>query len=313
MRKYKVLWIDDQWDEMSSFKDLCEMVHDIEVVPCKFAVEGMKIFEQELYSWSAVILDAKVLKESENETARLDGLQYSNNKIQELRSKRYVPRFIFTGQPDLQGNDVFKDIYGDFYMKSKDEERLIEDIKKAADNLSITRIKEKYGNVLSIWPEREKELVGILRVLEEQEYDSQTCLNEIRKMLEDVMERISLSGLLLVEWNRTNLAECSRQIGKSCMQMLIPVYIQRSLHSCIDICNPGSHRSDLEQAVKDGRAPYVLRSTIFELMNLLFWCKNLPVSANEREMTQLLVRGLLARDKAEEKNKNVPDDNIATI
>ena len=301
MKKYKILWIDDQWEVLSSFKDLCELVHDIEVVPCRYAVEGMKLFETHLQSWSAVVLDAKVLMNADNEVAGLKGLQHSVNRIHELSLKRYVPTFILTGQPDLFSNETFSEVYGKFYEKAKDEEQLICDIKQAADQLVVTQIRKKYGNILEIWPERESEIINILSTLELGNSKNSTCLNEIRKMLEDVMERISQSGLLLVNYTSTNLAECSRFLGQKWLQVLIPIYIQRSIHSCVEMCNPGSHRTDLEMAIKEGRAPFVLNSTIFELLNILYWCKNLK-DLPKKEEVSLMVKGLKAQFE-EEKNK----------
>lgn len=310
MKKYKILWIDDQWEELSSFKDLCELIHDIEVVPCRYAVDGMKLFEAQLQLWSAVVLDAKVLMNSDNEVAGLKGLQHSVKRIHELSLKRYVPTFILTGQPDLFSNETFSEVYGKFYEKAKDEEQLIHDIKQAADQLVVTQIRKKYGNILEIWPERESEIINILTTIELGNSNNSTCLNEIRKMLEDVMERISQSGLLLINYTSTNLAECSRFLGQRWLQVLIPIYIQRSIHSCVEICNPGSHRTELEMAVKEGRAPFVLNSTVFELLNILYWCKNLEKLPSKEEVN-LMVRGLKAKYE-EDKNKRNDTDVVSS-
>lgn len=309
MKKYKILWIDDQWEELSSFKDLCELVHDIEVVPCRYAVEGMKLFETHLQSWSAVVLDAKVLMNADNEVAALTGLQHSVKRIHELSLKRYVPTFILTGQPDLFSNETFSEIYGKFYEKAKDEEQLIHDIKQAADQLVVTQIRKKYGNILEIWPERESEIINILTTIELGNNKNSTCLNEIRKMMEDVMARISQSGLLLVNYTSTNLAECSRFLGQRWLQVLIPIYIQRSIHSCVEICNPGSHRTEMEMAIKEGRAPYVLNSTVFELLNILYWCKNLEKLPSKEEVN-LMVRGLKAKYDEDKSKRN--DSDVAS-
>ena len=309
MKKYKILWIDDQWEELSSFKDLCELVHDIEVVPCRYAVDGMKLFEAQLQLWSAVVLDAKVLMNTDNEVAGLKGLQHSVNRIHELSLKRYVPTFILTGQPDLFSNETFSEVYGKFYEKAKDEEQLIQDIKQAADQLVVTQIRKKYGNILEIWPERESEIINILTTIELGNNNNCTCLNEIRKMLEDVMERISQSGLLLVNYTSTNLAECSRFLGQRWLQVLIPIYIQRSIHSCVEICNPGSHRTEIEMAIKEGRAPYVLNSTVFELLNILYWCKNLEKLPSKEEVN-LMVRGLKAKYDEDKSKRN--DSDVAS-
>lgn len=92
MSKYKILWIDDKWEELDSFKDVCELPENgFEVVTCTNAEEGMEIFEAHLEEWSGVILDAKVFKGKGDEVDRLAGLTYSLNRINELKYKRNVP------------------------------------------------------------------------------------------------------------------------------------------------------------------------------------------------------------------------------
>ena len=56
----------------------------------------------------------------------------------------------------------------------------------------------------------------------------------------------------------------------------IPVYIQRNLFSLVTLANEGSHRLITDQAVKNGIAPFLVTSTIFELMNVLMWTLQLP-------------------------------------
>ena len=46
MSKYKILWIDDKWEEMNSFKELCELPENgFDVVPCTNSEDGMALFE----------------------------------------------------------------------------------------------------------------------------------------------------------------------------------------------------------------------------------------------------------------------------
>lgn len=309
MKKYKVLWIDDQWQEQDAFIERCEVLHDIEVVPCRFAIEGMKLFEHSLDEWSGVILDAKVLYESDAEVAKTKGLQYSIGKINELKHKRDVPYYILTGQPDLKNSELFAETYGSYYEKALDEDRLIADIIKNADQLLDTQIIHKYKDVFDIWPERRNEILGILRVLELLDTRNAACLNEIRKMIEDVMTRLNDAGILLGMWNGTNLSECSRHIGKLSVRgvdglgELIPIYIARSFHSLIDITNPGSHRTELETCVKDGRAPYVVQNTILELLNVLSWCKYLPLK-EDREATEALIQWSFTHKSGDQESKS---------
>ena len=101
MNKYKILWIDDQYELLSELMERCEVINGFEITKCRFAKEGMKTFESHLEEWSAVVLDAKVLMESLNEVPNLSGLRYCRDRINELKPRRYVPMFVFTGQPDL--------------------------------------------------------------------------------------------------------------------------------------------------------------------------------------------------------------------
>ena len=72
------------------------------------------------------------------------------------------------------------------------------------------------------------------------------------------------------------MAECSRILGQRYMEEIIPVYIQRAIHSCVEITNPGSHRSETDSDVRDNKAPYLVRSLIYNMLDILYWCRLLP-------------------------------------
>ena len=114
----------------------------------------MKIFEEHLEEWSGVILDARGLRNKDSKMEDLSGLSFSVNRINELKSKRLVPYYIITGQPDLTSSSNFAEMYqGHYYEKDKEEDRLIEDFKMNADNLHETQIIHKYQKVFDLWPE----------------------------------------------------------------------------------------------------------------------------------------------------------------
>lgn len=306
MSKYKILWIDDKWKDMDSFKEVCELpVNGFEMVTCTNAEEGMEIFEAQLEEWSGVILDAKVFKGKGDEVDRLEGLDYSRKRISELKYKRDVPTYIFTGQPDLISGTTFAELVGEFYEKDKDEDRLIADIKKNADEMENTQIIHKYQKVFDVWPESKLDLLRILKAIEHEDWLDNTVFNSIRKILSDVMTRLYDCGYCSVVHDGSNLADCSRALGAPNMSEIIPVYIQRSMHTCVEVTNPGSHRTECDSAVKDGKAPYLVRSMTYDLLNILYWCKDLPPE-RDREKTVERVRKSMeevARKKEEEKNR----------
>ena len=278
MSKYKVLWIDDKWEDMISFKERCELPeHDFEMVCITNSEDGMKIFEDHLDEWSGVILDAKVFVNSTSEVDKLTGMQHSINRINELKSKRDVPYYIFTGQPDLTSSSIFAEQYeGHYYEKDRDEVNLIADIKQNADNLFNTQIIHKHQAVFDCWPERKKELLDILSALETESWQDTSLLNEIRKMMEDVIEKLCKCGYCTKTFKRTNLGECSAMLGKPDVSEIIPVHIQRAIHLCVAVTNDGSHRDKIDSDISNNRTPYLIRTLIYCMLDILYWCRNLP-------------------------------------
>lgn len=302
MSKYKVLWIDDQWEKMDSFKERCELPeNDFEMVCTTNAEDGMKIFEDHLEEWSAVILDALAFVDSKLDNFSITGMQRSIAKINELKSRREVPYYILTGQPGLMSTPVFAELFeGHYYRKVVDEEMLIADIKQNADNLFNTQIIHKHQTVFDIWPERKKELLDILSALENESWKDTSLLNAIRKMMEDVVEKLCNCGYCTIKFRRTNLGECSAMLGKPDVSDIIPVYIQRDIHLCVAVTNEGSHRLKTDSYISNNLAPYLIRSLIYSMLDILYWCRDLP-DPKLREVTRLKVTA--AQEKFRRENR----------
>ena len=289
MNKYKILWIDDQYELLSELMERCEVMNGFDITKCRFAKEGMKTFENHLEEWSAVVLDAKVLMESLNEVPNLTGLRYCRDRINELKPRRYVPMFVFTGQPDLISNEMFENMVDKYYSKGDDDDLLIEDIISAADQQEETQIIHKHQTVFDVWPESRHDLLRILKVLEKEDWQNNSVLNDIRKIMSDVMFRLNDRGLCTETHDGSNLNACSRMLCQQYMETIIPVYIQRAIHTCVAVTNPGSHRTKTDSDVKDNKAPYLIRSLIYNMLDILYWCRCLP-SEDYKEMSLLAVK-----------------------
>lgn len=289
MNKYKILWIDDQYELLSELMERCEVMNGFEITKCRFAKEGMNTFENHLEEWSAVILDAKVLMESLNEVPNLTGLRYCRDRINELKPRRYVPMFVFTGQPDLISNELFENLVDKYYSKGDDDDQLIEDIISAADLQEETQIIHKHQTVFDVWPESKHDLLRILKVLEKEDWQNNSVLNDIRKIMSDIMFRLNDRGLCTEIHDGSNLNACSRMLCLPYMETIIPVYIQRAIHTCVAVTNPGSHRTKTDSDVKDNKAPYLIRSLIYNMLDILYWCRCLPPE-DYKEMSLLAVK-----------------------
>ena len=306
MNKYKILWIDDQYELLSELMERCEVINGFEITKCRFAKEGMKAFEKHLEEWSAVVLDAKVLMESLNEVPNLTGLRYCRDRINELKPRRYVPMFVFTGQPDLISNELFENMVDKYYSKGDDDDQLIEDIISAADLQEDTQIIHKHQTVFDAWPESKHDLLRILKVLGKEDWQNNSVLNDIRKIMNDVMDRLNERGLCTVEHDGSNLNACSIMLCQPYMETIIPIYVQRAIHTCVAVTNPGSHRTKTDSDVKDGRAPYLIRSLIYNMLDILYWCKNLPPKEFKEISLKAIeqAKDLYEKEKKQRKQKN---------
>ena len=282
MSRFNIIWIDDEWQKQSSFIEECRVIHGIDITPFTTSKDGMNALEGNFYHWHGVILDAKVFNESENEVAKLTGLQNSIKKIEALSSRRVIPYFISTGQPDLLSNELFGDQFGSFYRKGTDDTKLIADIKDAANRLPETNVQYRYNDVLSISNEIQGELMTLLLAIEKSMTDEPNYLNTIRKILEWL--RGKFQEMELLPQSVTELNGFSRYVCDN----IAPISVQRSLHSAIVVSQEGSHRLTIDEEIRSGLAPYLLRSTSFELLNVLLWSKNLFADNTEIERIKKL-------------------------
>lgn len=279
---FKVLWFEDQFRE-DSLQEIADKAFDeysIELCGCESAAEGLKILNnEETILFDAVLLDARFYL-SENDisgTEDLKGLKMVWKKLDQLEALGIViPRFILSGQTALSNDYTFSDTYGKFYSKHEPEDidRLFNDIIIAADKRIETQIRHKYSDAFDVCTnvyiggQNANNLMVILKGNENHDFRNASYFNDIRKIMEDVFDCCAAKGLFPAYCSSMNAR--SREL---CNNPIIPVYIQRSIHSVVLVAQNGSHRLEIDQAVSSGNAPYLLTSTSMELLNILFWYK----------------------------------------
>lgn len=307
---YHILWIDDEYEKMSSFVKYCKFNHQIELTPYKTQKEGLDAFSQNPSYWDGIILDAKVLDESENETADIGSLYKAVARIQ--TEFKDVPFFISTGQPDYMKLEIFSTYCQStfsrrYYEKSVDDEQLCEDIKKAAEEKSQRQIKNKYPEIFSWLPaELYDELLELLEIVESGDNRNTNVFNNVRKVLDWVMKELNAYGILGIKFNGTNLNGCSRFLCSDELAEFVPQYMQRQIHSCCSIANEGSHRLTSDEDVRSGVAPFLVRSTVFELLNILMWAHHLKENESVRARVIDCATRCAARFVEDSSNKGEP-------
>jgi hypothetical protein len=212
--------------------------------------------------------------------------------------------FVFTGQPDLISNEMFENMVDKYYSKGDDDDQLIEDIISAADQQEDTQIIHKHQTVFDAWPESKHDLLRILKVLEKEDWQNNSVLNDIRKIMSDVMDKLYVRGFCSVKHDGSNLAACSYDLGQRYMEEIIPVHVQRCIHSLVDVTNPGSHRTKIDSDVASGKTPYLIRTLIYEMLNVLCWGKVLNVIDDPETVRKAIDIAKFNHEKKVEERKN---------
>ena len=286
---------------MTSFKKHCLFEYQMELHPFKTQKEGLDDYAKHPDFYEAVILDAKVLDESKEEVANVSSLQKAVMRIKEQFND--LPYFISTGQPDLLSDSMFKSFFPNYYEKDSDDEKLCKDIIKEIENSPNRVIVNKYPEIFNkLKSPIYDEMLSIIKIHEYHETNNADAFNKIRKVLDWIMQSVSDYGLLATPFNGTNLNDCSRFLGNTKLNEFIPVYVQRHLFALVTIANEGSHRQISDEAVKTGKAPYLISATIFELVSVLTWFLSLPTDQESKDKVDSLVANL-ALELSQKQNK----------
>ena len=134
---YNVIWIDDKYEEIDLLGNAEQ--DNIFITPFKYGKEGISAIQSNLEFWDGVIIDVKCLWASDDEVDRVDNFHKIKEELLVLKSKRPIPFFVYSGQPDVLSDESFiKSLNGRrLYKKNLDEEALLHDIKEEAEVKTI--------------------------------------------------------------------------------------------------------------------------------------------------------------------------------
>ncbi len=287
---YRILWIDDEHEGMSGFKGDAKS-NGIKFVPFKSLNGGLDELERNYHLYDGVLLDAQIL-ENEDDTKGTEDTDFVHRaKERLLQIKKKFEVFVLTGQAEAYEDKTFKKAFKNVYKKGSETEyeRLFADIKEAASVQEDTQIRHKYKRAFDICNEKYigvdavGSLLSLLKTLELQDDSSNPQhLNEIRKFVAGaVMKKLKSSGVIPATITQLNAK--AKHLGDFRFKEIIPVYVQRAFHSIISTCQDGSHSCNegedgeippqVDKLVRDGMAPYLIRSLMYELLNILIWLK----------------------------------------
>ena len=265
--KYEVIWIDDEWDKMTQFKEECEVIHHINLHPFRTQKAGMDALDNDIKKWDAVLLDAKMFDQSEdNEVAKLDGLRKAIEHINQLSLRRKIPYFISTGQPDLMDNETFEQSFGKYYIKERDDLQLLEDMKDTMSKSTRYQVKTYYSEandiLLSFGNDIYEDVVDILEAMHfpdsHPDFTPRLFYNPMRKALECVFRLAKTAGIIPEEFflgGKVNLNQCFMfLIGRDAEvlgyrygnkgEQIVPRHINDMMSLIINLGNCSSHSTE---------------------------------------------------------------------
>lgn len=320
MRPYNVLWIDDEWEKMDLFKELCKEDHSIILHPYTTQKKGMAELEANLSFYDAVLLDAKMWDESENEQASLVGLRNAKQKLDQLTLKRAIPYFISTGQPDLMSNKMFEDSFGKYYIKDRDDDQLIQDMITAMDSLEVRQIMSIYPNLfracaqIGLSSDAENRLTSCLCdvhfMRNRIDPDLSKDYPHLRYVIEAIFRTLNKVKIIpdaCIKGGKVNLMDCSLYLaGKDTKHSgvryewpgvrFIPHYIEKDILSAIVFGNAHAHTPDPdipalnpEDYEMSKKSNFLLYSIAFGVSHFIIWladkydCSESSISKYERK------------------------------
>lgn len=289
-----VLWIDDEHETLSGTKGRAKR-NGINLIPFKSLNAGMAELERNYPFYDGVLLDAKFFENEDDVKGTEDTYNVHRAKERLLQLKKKFEVFVLTGQAEAYEDKTFKKAFTKVYKKGSDEDidRLFSDIKEAAATQEDTQIRHRFKRVFDVCTEKYiGELAGqdVLNLLKENDDPNvEHQLNAIRKIMEDIFVGFNKFNLLPADFTtpRVALNESSKFLaGKNQDGSFftekgyrhlegthLPVQIAFNIRSILSVTQAGSHRSAIDLHVKTLRTPYLFKSVLHLLLDVIIWFK----------------------------------------
>lgn len=281
-KDYNVIWIDDEWDKMTEFKDECEDLH-IHLQPYSYQKAAMEELDKHPHSWDAVLLDGEIKDKSEHEEPSTKGLLKALMYLAEKHKQ--IPRFISTGKDKVKDNEMLKDER--IYIKDIDDEKLFDDIRNTIDNIERFKVKLLYKDVIELLGSINKDVCeSIISIFEKMHnpdsnnsFDSKLYYNQIRQALECVYIVLNKKGVIpdaCFSCGMPNIDQCYRYlVGDPAFHAgvrygqqgdyIVPKYIGAMMAMIKNIGNEFSHSNE------NNKTHYLLYSLTLNLYEIANW------------------------------------------
>lgn len=289
--KYKILWIDDEHEELKSLIGQAK-AKEIELVPFKSFNRGIEELEKNYLFYDAVLLDAKIF-ENENDIKGSEDTEFSiRAKEKILKLPKAFEIFVLTGQSEVYTDNTYKKVFKKVYRKAiaSDINRLFTDLTESAQKQTDTQIRLEFIDIFKLCNENYlgKELSGIiLRIIKESKNPAeiyQNRYNDLRKIIESLYKVLNKHSLIPDEvFNSKNwISQCTYFLNGTHEEFkihenAIHPAISYSLKQLVNITQDASHgiseklRLDINGLYTINKTPYLFLSALYALFEILIY------------------------------------------
>ena len=320
----KVLLIDDQFED-DSIQDfiLNAKISGIEIVCEKFHENGIhRLLNDSSFEFSAVILDATGYFKDEKEDLGNKGIKMSLKQLNEHKNQKLIPWFVYTGVQRNYNDQEFSEtieVYQDdikfgrqkkvYYIKTEDDDILLEDIISEIENIENKNIEYQYKNVFQICRKLsfpDDELIHFIDIIKSLQFNNKEIkpslyFNHLRKYVEYVFRDAAKLGILHAKCidnkGQVNLTESSLFLAGEktkhyeivCEKAHFPKILAENIKNLIFITGAASHTADVDPLKnmdyqnyrKQIGTPYLLYQLTFTVCDLLIWYELYSAKNNE--------------------------------
>lgn len=290
---YNILWIDDQHEGMAGLKGDAKF-NSILFTSYKSLNGGISELKRNHPLYDGVLLDAKFFENEDDVSGSEDTYNVHRAKEELLLLPKKFEVFVLTGQAEAYEDKTFNKSFTRVYEKGndKDIEKLFKDIKAAADQQLDTQIRHEYSRVFDVCTDLyigETAAHDLLELITYQGCETGK-FNQIRKIVEDLFIAFNKYDLLPSEFVKPNVAInpaskflCGQVQSENTAAVykkhklntgaVLPLQIAYYLRSILTVTQDGSHRSNVDAHVNTLKTPYLLKSVLFQLLDVLVWFK----------------------------------------
>lgn len=292
----KVLWLEDEIDKIEAFLDRGFMA-GIEIVHKDTANNFILELNGKIDHYDAVILDVMGVVDSLSEKPSSKAFKQAYDAIIALKHRKQIPFFVLSAQLTKDENQGLKEYIGDtnVYIKSKDEEHLIQSICASVANQPDFALRKKYTDLLSVFNDNylgQKHFDRIYNLIKWVESsrdidNTEDQLTTIRKIIEAIFQSLAKQGFVPIEitsskgWlNGTSMFLANKHSAFIQKNQFIHPTASESIFRLLNLTQDGSHAEGglklrVDEHIQLNQNDYLFKSCIFLLFDIIIWYKNL--------------------------------------